>query len=331
MKRLILSALAINLLLATYALPDKARKAAHNEGNSSVRKAVVIWREPSDIGTRNLFYGPGGRAGQPAAPFKFIEEDLDGGSPKFVIRDARGVQWKVKIGDEARPETAATRLMWAVGYFSDLNYYLPRLRVAGLPKLSRGQKYVSANGVVRGARLERAIKKVDDWSWFDNPFTGTREFDGLRVMMALMNKWDLKQSNNAIYAAGGGEFRYFVSDLGDTFGKTGGDWTRSKGKPDDYSESRFIDKVTPVKVDLVLHSRPPIPYAVAIPYYVKRVRMEKVTDDIPRAHARWIGRWLGRLSNSQIRDAFRAAGYSPQEVDVYAREMRERINSLNKL
>jgi hypothetical protein len=331
MQRLILFALAINLVLAPSAFPDKAGKGRGNPAEPTVKKSAVIWRQPSDIGTRNLFYGQAGRAGQPRAPFRFVKEDRDGGSPKFVVRDARGVEWKVKLGDEARPETTATRLLWAVGYFTDVNYYLPRLRVAGLPKLSRGEKYVSAGGVVHGARLERTVKKLDDWSWFENPFIGTKEFDGLRVMMALMNKWDLKQVNNAVYDVRGSGLRYLVSDLGDCFGKTGGDGSRSKGNVEDYIQSRFIEDVTPAEVDLVLHSRPPIFYAVAVPYYVKRVRMEKISDHIPRAHARWMGSWLGRLTNSQIADAFRAAGYSPSEVDAYTRKVRERISQLNAL
>jgi hypothetical protein len=291
----------------------------------------VIWRHTSDIRTRNLFQGPGGYDGQPKAPFRFIEEDRDGSNPKFVVQDARGVRWKVKLGNEARPETAATRLLWAVGYFSDIGYYLPRLRVTGLPELNRGQRYVSAGGTVHGARLERSFKKLTDWSWFDNPFLGTREFNGLRVMMALMNNWDLKQQNNAVYQVDGRELRYRVSDLGGTFGKTGGDWTRSKGNLEDYTESRFIDRVDRGEVDLVLHSRPPVLYAVAVPYYVKRVRMENVSEDIPLADARWIGGLLGRLSESQIRDAFRSAGYSPSEVNAYARKVRERIKLLNRL
>jgi len=296
-----------------------------------VQKAGTLWRQPSDIKTRNLLYGPGGQAGQPRAPFTFVEEDRAGTNPKFVVKDARGVLWKVKLGEEAKPETAATRLLWAVGYFTDVTYYLPRMRVARLPKLSRGQKYISHDGTIHGARFERSYKKLDDWSWFDNPFVGTREFDGLRVMMALMNKWDLKQQNNGIYRVGDGDLRYVVSDLGDTFGKTGGDWTRSKGNLEDYLESKFIDKATNTEVDLVLNSRPPLLYAVAVPYYVKRTKMEKVSEDIPRSHARWIGQWLAQLSNSQIRDAFRAAGYSPGEVDRYSRKVRQRINQLNAL
>ena len=331
MRRKILFLLIIIFSLPAFAFSDKPGKVAGGQRNRAVKKQVVIWRQPYDIKTRNLFYGSGERAGQPRGPFKFIEEDSGGSNPKFVVKDARGVHWKVKLGNEAKPETAATRLLWAVGYFADVNYYLPRLRVAGLPRLSRGQKYVSTNGTVHGARLERVVKKVDDWSWFDNPFVGTKEFNGLRVMMALMNNWDLKQNNNAIYNLRGRELRYVVNDLGDTFGKTGSDWSRSRGNLEDYLESEFIDEITPKTIDLVLHSRPPILYAVAVPYYVKRVRMRKVAEDIPRAHARWIGRWLGRLSNKQIRDAFRAADYAPHEADAYTGKVRERISQLNEL
>jgi hypothetical protein len=326
MRKIVMSVLTLNLFMTTSVFSEKPTSL-----KGTVKKAAVIWRQPYDIKTRNLVYGPGGQAGQPRAPFRFIEEDRGGSNPKFVVKDAMGVRWKVKLGNEAKPETTATRLLWSVGYFTDVSYYLPRLRVAGLPKLSRGQKYVSTDGTVNGARLERSIEKVGDWSWFKNPFVGTKEFDGLRVMMALMNNWDLKQENNGIHELKGRELRYFVSDLGVTFGKTGGDWTRSKGNLKDYVESRFIEEVTPTEVDLVLRSRPPILYAVAVPYYVKRVRMEKVTEGIPLAHARWIGRWLSQLSNRQISDAFRAAGYAPREVDAYARKVRERIRLLNEL
>jgi hypothetical protein len=331
MKRITLSLIVISLLLQVPALAEQPGKKIRAESSRTVKKAVVIWRQPHDIRTRNLFYGSGGRAGQPKGPFRFIEEDGGGSNPKFVVEDAKGIRWKVKLGEEAKPETAATHVLWAVGYFTDIDYYLPRLRVSGLTKLKRGQQYVSNGGIVQGARLERAAKKVGDWSWFDNPFVGTKEFNGLRVMMALLNNWDLKQVNNAIYDGGGRELRYLVSDLGGTFGRTGGKGRRSKGNLEDYSESKFIEKATPTTVDLVLHSRPSPLFAVAVPYYLQRTRMEKVAEDIPRAHALWIGHWLARLSDKQMVDAFRGAGYPPQEAKAYAGKLKERIILLNNL
>jgi hypothetical protein len=62
-----------------------------------------------------LFYGSGGKDLEPRGPFTFVKEDLDGSNPKFVATAENGVKWKVKLGAEARPETAASRLVWAVG------------------------------------------------------------------------------------------------------------------------------------------------------------------------------------------------------------------------
>src|SRR5215472_6343470 len=66
---------------------------------------AVLWSDPSDLASRDLFYGPGGAAHQPHGHVTFVEEDLDGSNPKFVVRDQDGVKWKVKLGLEARPET----------------------------------------------------------------------------------------------------------------------------------------------------------------------------------------------------------------------------------
>ena len=330
MRRTISGLIAAVLMFPAFGFSVARETSIKEKQKQKVHVQGVLWRRPTDMRTRNLLLGPGGQSLRPQAPFKFIEEDRDGTNPKFVIEDRRGVQWKVKLGEEARPETAATRLLWAAGYFADVTYYLPRLQVANLPKLSRGQKYVSGS-VVSGARLERddkSIKKIDNWSWFDNPFAGSREFDGLRVMMALMNNWDLKETNNGIYDVGGRERVYMVSDLGATFGKTGDIGSRSKGSLEDYLESRFIDDVESAKVDLVMNSRPLVLYAPAVPYYRERTKMSRVAKDIPRSHARWIGGVLVQLSDRQLRDAFLGAGYSAAESRAYAAKVRERINQL---
>ena len=181
----------------------------------------------------DLMYGAGGKAHapDPAGTFTFVNEDPIASNPKFDVIDGQGVEWKVKLGQESQSETAATRFLWAAGYFVDEDYYVAELTVKGLPTLKRGQEFVSAGGIVHGARLERkrtTVEKLGDWDWFDNPFVGQRELNGLRVMMSLMNNWDLKDVNNAIYVVDG-ERHYAVSDVGATFGKTGKAGTRSKG------------------------------------------------------------------------------------------------------
>jgi len=40
---------------------------------------------------------------------------------------------------------------------------------------------------------------IGDWSWYDNPFIGSRLFAALVTVNVLLNNWDLKTSNNTIY------------------------------------------------------------------------------------------------------------------------------------
>jgi hypothetical protein len=293
----------------------------------------ALWRDRGDVATLDLLDGPGGKEHRPGSNFKFIEESKSGTSPKFEVEDENGTKWKVKLGREAKSETAATRLVWAAGYFAEEDYYRPQIRVQGMKRLSRGQKYVSDGGLVREARLERQDggKKLKNWSWYHNPYVGTREFNGLRVMMALINNWDLKEINNGVYDEGGAEGRYVVSDLGASLGRTGNNFARSRGVMKDYAETKFIKKVTPESVDFVMHSRPFFLTIINFPNYRFRTRMESVAKHIPIADARWLGNRLGQFSPEQISDCFRAAGFSLAEVEGYTRVVMQRIEALKKL
>ena len=197
----------------------------------------------------------------------------------------------------------------------------------------RGEKLVSEGGIVRSVRLElkpKEVKKLGTWSWSENPFVGTKEFNGLRVMMALVNNWDATTINNSIYEVNG-QRRYAVTDLGASFGKTGDSISRSKSNMKDYVDSKFIEKTTPEFVDFVLHSRPFLPTVVDVPNYVHRTKVTDVATHIPRADAKWIGQRLAMLSDQQIRDCFKSSGYSPEQVDGYAKALEKRIADLNAL
>jgi hypothetical protein len=65
--------------------------------------------------------------------------------------------------------------------------------------------------------------------------------------------------------------------------------------------------------------------------YRMRTRMESVAKRIPIDDVRWIGNRLGELSAAQIGDAFRAAGFSPIDIDAYTRVVMQRIATLKKL
>src|SRR5262245_45281007 len=108
--------------------PKRVRKSGATKATPATRIRACLWQSPRNIAARDLFYGSGGRERQPHGTFTFVRENLGGSSPKFVIRDQDGAEWKVKLGSEARAETAATRLIWAAGYYTDEDYIVPVLR-----------------------------------------------------------------------------------------------------------------------------------------------------------------------------------------------------------
>ncbi len=301
----------------------------------AVKGTPVLWRDPGDVASRNFFYGPGGKAHEPRGTFTFDKEDLNGTNPKFDVIDEDGVKWRVKLGPETRPETVASRLVWGAGYFANEDYFMPVLHIQKMQRLRRGRNLVSADGTVHDVRMKRHLKdekKIGEWSWSKDPFTGTQEWYGLRVLMAVMNNWDLKDTNNSIYLTHGepAEERYVVSDLGGSFGPTGLNWMQ-KGKPGAYCSSKWIKTVTPDFVDFNVPSAPAMNYYIDFPEMAQRISLLWLGHHIPRAHARWMGHQLARMSPAQIRDAFRAGGYSPQEVEQLSTVLEHRIAELEKL
>ena len=274
---------------------------------------AVLWRTPDDIGSRDLYLGPGGSSMRPdLRRLTFLKEEKGGYSKKFRVRDASGREWVAKIGKESQSETAAVRLLWGLGYLTEVNYLAPRATIPG-------------KGTFTNVRFEARPKdwdRVQEWKWKQNPFVKSREFQGLKIMMALMNNWDIKDSNNQIvYVRGnnGDELRYIISDLGATFGHASTTplfWriTRSRNNPKNYAKSDFLEKVKGNRV--VLH------------YGGKNRGLFK---DITIDDALWIGSLLADLSDQQLTDAFRAANYTPNQSALMASVIRRRTNELLSL
>ena len=322
------AALVLTLVLSLHGADTKQKPEETPAGEP------VLWRDPADIAARDLYYGPGGKTHEPHGPFQFVEEDMANSSPKFIVVGDDGTKWKAKLGREARPETAASRLVWAVGYFANEDYFVPALKVENLPKLRRGEKDVQPDGTVKDVRLKRHSKgeeKVGDWSWRKCPFAGTREWYGLRVLMAVLNNWDLKDVNNSIYRVRTEhiEDRYMVSDLGASFGSTGLN-RAEKGSLKAYRDSKWFIGQSNGFVNFNVPSEPNIKYIFWVNEY-RRTSLIWLGRHIPVEDARWMGSLLSRLSHTQIRDAFRAAGYSPDEVEGFSRELEHRISVLNGL
>src|SRR5689334_6680972 len=238
---------------AAAGLPKAAAKSSKNAPlPASALRNPTLWHEPGKIESLDLYGGQGGKNKAPTEPFTFLEEDTGGTNPKFDVRDARGKKWRVKLGEEVRPEVVASRLLWAMGYFVNDDYVLEATEIPGI-QLSRGDDDAK-KGHIRQARFSRkpgGQDKIGIWMWGDNPFTGTREFNGLRVMMAVMNNWDLKDENNSVYSdSRTGRELFLMSDVGATFGTNGLSWTnaRSKGNADSFKDSKFIEKTTATTV-----------------------------------------------------------------------------------
>jgi hypothetical protein len=302
----------------------------------------VLWIDPGHVSKRDLRSGPAAGHPAPVGPFRFLKEVTSGDSPKFDMRDGAGRTWRAKLGPEAQSETVATRLVWSVGYFVDDALFFPRLRVRGLPsKLSRGQEFVSRFGV-RNVRLEpRPEGRIegDPWDWDNNPFAGSRELNGLKVLMILLNNYDARKENNRVYFVRAGdrmEAHYYVTDLGATLGKADGfGGHRSKNDLKDFLSTRFVMGVKDdgsVRFDYDTRPTKFGMLSILVPtYYRSQVKKEKAMRSIPVEDAAWIGSLLSQLSETQLNAAFLAARYSRAIRNAYVRSLRDRIRQLTAL
>jgi hypothetical protein len=278
--------------------------------NAHAQKLTAVLWEPVNISQRNLLLGPGGTAMRPnTRRITFIEDEKGGNNLKYRIKDGSGREWVAKIADESQAEVAATRLLWAIGYKTEIDYLIPKLTIP------TKKTYNNVRLEARPANVERDGR----WEWKENPFVGTREFNGLKLMMALINNWDLKDDNTAILQQGN-QRHYIVSDLGSSFGRTAATsipvltkFGRSVNNPQHYADASFI-------VGMTSKGFLDMAYDGKQDYLMKEFTVED---------ARWLANLLRRLSNKQISDAFRAANYSSSEVKILTNAVKKRIAELN--
>ncbi len=305
------------------------------------KKSVeILWRNPGNVSRRDLAYGPGGRAEAPRSPYHFEEEVLSGTNPKVKIKDRRGVTWEVKFGPEAYASAFSSHLVWACGYVVETEYFEPSGRISGVHDLKRAAGSIKPDGSFRDARFQLRAKhpkflKDTNWAWTNNPFIGTPAFNGLRILMMLVSNWDAKDardfaedgaghgrsdSNLAIFEEHGKppRYLYFVSDWGATMGK----WS-----PVSPARSKWDSKG----------------YASQSQDFVKGVRNGEVQwgysgthgADISRGiragDVQWLMRYLGQITDAQLRAGLAASGATPEDVDIFARALRDRIQQLNKV
>ena len=308
------------LILVTLAVAAACapRVRVSNVAPPSADKFAELWQAPQDLATRDLFHGPGGADGKPAAdaPFTWISTDTTGYSPGYDVRGADGRSWSVKLGSEAQSEIVASRILWAIGYHQPATYYVSNWQLAGGPG---GQQQPGR------FRLESEDAEViGDWSWAENEFLGTQQYQGLIVANVLLSNWDWKTSNNKIYrykSKTSPPQRYVVRDLGASLGKTTpsrlfwilpiqvrGFGQGSRNNIDDFEAQGFIERVDENQVEFDFDSI-----------------YGSVVDLVHPSSVRWVSEWLNRVSDAQWDDAFRAAEYSPEVRARFIRKIKSKI------
>jgi hypothetical protein len=294
----------------------------------------AIWRDPGDVPQLDIVNGPGGADGAPAPPFRFIEEHTSGSQPCVSVTDARGRRWRVKWGDEVRAENFAVRLAWACGYFAETTYYIADGTIEGARELQRARPCIDEDCRFKEARFElddpdvRKMFEEHSWAWNDNPFVGTHELHGLKMIVMLLSDWDTKDrrdvargSNTAIFehkvSRWRREARYLITDWGGSMGRWGGNIvTRGRWDPAGFAAQtpQFITGVT----------------SGTVTFGYTGQRTADTASGIGVEDARWLYGYLGRITDEQLRDALVASGADKEETDAFALALRERISQIGR-
>jgi hypothetical protein len=294
----------------------------------------VLWSDPGRVESIDFTVGAGGEGLAPQPPYEFVKEDSGGTSPKIIVRDSRGIEWRVKGGLEVRAETFVTRLVASLGYYAETTYFFPRGRIENIGPLKRASGFVRSDGSFTYAAFERIEPQgrftKDKWTWNNSPFRGTQPFNALKIVVMLVSNWDNKDardekegSNTSVLACGEGsdlQRVYFVNDWGQSLGRWG--YGGMFGRQSVW-KCRDFSAQTP---------------AFAIGVHGASVQFGYVgqhTDDFKTGitvdDVRWLMKYLGRITDAQIRSGLLASGATQQEEECYARSLRARIEQLRKL
>jgi hypothetical protein len=298
---------------------------------SAIAQEKILWRNPGAVERIDFTAPAGGLGNSPRPPFRFLSEDLTGTNPKILVRDAAGAEWRLKGGNEIKAESFATRFVAALGYYTEPTAFIPQGRIENAGPLKRASGFIRPDGSFGAAALERrdgALRFLEqDWAWNYNPFVGTRELRGLKILMMLLSNWDNKDARNRGIGSNTGilerwvekriQLIYFVNDWGQTLGSWGTEM-RSKGwdcgsftaQTANFVQGRTGDKVRFSFIGL----------------HTGDFKNDITVDDV-----RWILAYLGRVSGKQIRDGLIASGASPTETGCFASALEARIEQLRRI
>jgi hypothetical protein len=286
--------------------------------------------DPGPVEKLDLAGGPGGKAGAPTPPFTFVKEPKTGTSAKVEVKDAQNKTWIVKFGSEVNAEVFATRFAWALGYFVDTTYFLPSGKIAGVKSLGRAKQFIEVDGSFANACFEFRDKKVTllknhGWTWQNNPFVGTHELNGLKIVLMLTSNWDNKDARNESsntgilpYSSNGRtERRYLVTDWGASMGRWGRVFKREKWDCNGFTEQTpaFIKGVKDGKIEWGFTGK-----------HTSDAKEGISVDDV-----KWLLRYLGALSDDQIVMALQASGARASEIQCFTKAIRNRVDQMKRV
>jgi hypothetical protein len=284
---------------------------------------AVLWQEPGRVEAFDM----AAANTAPRPPYTFLKEDMGGTGPKVLVRDAAGIEWRVKGGHDVKPETFITRFVTALGYFAETTHFLADGRIENVTALKRASGFIKPDGTFTWASFEKRepnAKFAGSWSWIDNPFVGTPELKGLKVLVMLFSNWDNKDardtrkgSNTSILEYTDGRRVYFVNDWGQSFGAWGRMFGRDNWRCEPY-RAQTSHFVAGVASGLVRFS-----YGGA--------HTDDFKNDIRVDDVRWLMKYLGRITDAQLRIGFKVSGASTQEEECFSRALRDRIEQLRKI
>jgi hypothetical protein len=292
---------------------------------------AVLWQPPGDITLRDWVWGSGGAARAPKPPYEYMEEDLKGTNPKIKVRDANGSQWIVKFGGENHSDVFGSRLLHALGYVTEPSYFVAGGVVTGAHDLKRAKPFLAKDGAFAYARFKlrdhKNLAHVDGptWSWNDNPFVGSHELNGLKIVLMLTSNWDAKDardgegSNTAIYSKPGSSETHFYAfdDWGATMGKWGGFFERDKWDPAGYREqTKTFVRLSPGQ---------------AIEWGYRGKHEQDITSGVSVGDIQWLLTVLSRVTDEQLRAGLRASGAREPDIEVFAPSIRDRISQLQRI
>jgi hypothetical protein len=285
----------------------------------------ILWVDPGDVASLDFKFGVGGRVNQPQPPFQFVNEDLSGTNPKIDVTDVRGRSWNVKWGEEVGPSTFCTRLIWACGYHAVPEYFLAEGRIEGVLGLKRARAWVSKDGSFVNARFQLRSDSPkylhgQHWTWKKNPFLGTAQIQGLKILILLVSNWDPKTTNLSIfedYSTGNRRRLYVDEDWGASLGKWGNRFGRSKWDCDGFTR-QTSDFVT-IRED------------GSLKWGFGGKKQKDVTSDITVEDVQWLLQYLGRITDDQLRNGMIASGADPENVECFVHALRTRIKQLYRL